>query len=126
MFVEKCTNEERSKFGISDKQKKPIKISHHIHNKYQIVLHKKNVNVSSLMTYVDSRVGIGDGYLRAGWKFEKTTSASRFWWTDFHHRYDRFKYKADKSRCMTQQQIADEAGVVPIYGCTNSIMKIDL
>ena len=92
----------------------------------EAVKYAKQQNINSLMTYVDSRVGTGDGYLRAGWKFEKTTSAPRFWWTDFHHRYNRFKYKADKSRCMTQQQVADEAGVVPIYGCTNSIMKIDL
>jgi len=86
----------------------------------------KQRNVESLITYVDSRVGVGSSYVSAGWTFARTTGAPRFWWTDFHDRFNRFKYKADKSRNMTQQQVADEAGVVPIFGCTNSVMKIDI
>jgi hypothetical protein len=90
------------------------------------VEYARQKGVKSLMTYVDARVGAGTGYVNSGWTFVKTTGAPRFWWTDFHDRFNRFKYKADKSRNMTQQQIADEAGVVPIFGCINSVMKIDL
>jgi len=73
-----------------------------------------------LMTYVDARVGRGTGYEAAGWQLVKASTGIRFWWTDFDHRYNRFKFKADKARGMTQAQVADEAGVVQIFGCTNS------
>lgn len=74
-----------------------------------------------LMTYVDSRVGEGKSYEVSGWKLLKASTGPRFWWTDFHDRFNRFKYKADKTRNMTQAQIAEEAGVVMLYGCSNSL-----
>ena len=74
-----------------------------------------------LMTYVDSRVGEGKSYEAAGWKVLKASTGPRFWWTDFHDRFNRFKYKADKTRNMTQAQIAEEAGVVMMFGCSNSL-----
>lgn len=73
-----------------------------------------------MMTYVDSRVGSGVGYKLAGWSPDGTTGSPRFWWTDMVDRYNRFKYKADASRNMTQQDIANEAGVSQIFGCLNS------
>lgn len=78
-----------------------------------------------LMTYVDSRAGSGSGYAAAGWKLIKPNTGVRFWWTDYTKRYNRFKYKADLSRGMSQAQIAEEAGVVQIYGCSNSLWNID-
>lgn len=80
----------------------------------------------SMMTYVDSRVGIGGAYVAAGWKIDRRTKSPRFWWTDYENRFNRFKYKADKSRGMTQQEIADEAGVVKIFGCDNFVLKHEL
>ncbi len=77
--------------------------------------------VKQLMTYVDGRVGQGVGYTSAGWQLVNATTYPRFWWTDYVDRYDRFKFRADKSRNMTEQQVADEAGVVRIYGCPNSL-----
>lgn len=77
-------------------------------------------NKKGVMTYVDSRVGPGGGYKAAGWTLAAESSGARFWWTDYVHRYNRFKYKADKARGMTQRQVADEAGVIEIYGCSNS------
>ena len=75
----------------------------------------------SLITYVDGRVGDGSGYKASGWTLLKPSTGLRFWWTDYKDRYDRFKYKVDSSRGLTQRQVADEAGVVPIFGCSNSL-----
>jgi len=79
-----------------------------------------------LLTYVDGRVGAGAGYRAAGWTLSKDNTGVRFWWTDYTFRWDRFKYTADKVRGMTQRQVADEAGVVSIFGCSNSLWQIDL
>ena len=76
-----------------------------------------------LMTYVDRRIGSGKGYLAAGFEVLRET-APRFWWTDSVHRYDRFRYKADPSRGLTQQQVADEAGVEMIFGCGNLVLGL--
>lgn len=70
-----------------------------------------------LMTYVDSRVGLGGSYAASGWQVMGSTKAVRFWWTDYVHRYNRFKFKAKDGK--SQQQVADEEGVVKIYGCVN-------
>lgn len=86
----------------------------------------KSTGASGLMTYVDGRVGAGDGYKAAGWVLESANTSPRFWWTDFVNRYNRFKYKADKSRGMTQAQVADEAGVVEIWGHPNSLFSYPL
>lgn len=74
-----------------------------------------------LMTYVDARVGPGNAYKKAGWTLMNHDTGSRFWWTDFENRFNRFKFKADRSRNMSQAQVAEEAGVVMIYGCSNSL-----
>jgi hypothetical protein len=77
-----------------------------------------------MMTYVDSRVGMGDGYASAGWRMAKASTGPRFHWTDFHRRYNRFACKADKERGLTQRQAADEMGFIEIWGCSNSLWQI--
>lgn len=81
--------------------------------------HRRN----GLVTYVDSRVGEGTGYQLAGWKLVKSSTTPRFWWTDGTYRFNRFQFKADKSRGMTQAQVAQEAGVSVICGCANSLWE---
>lgn len=81
---------------------------------------------TGLLTYVDSRVGPGEAYKKAGWSLDAESTGARFWWTDFHERYNRFKYRADKSRNMTQAQVAVENGVHLIHGCPNSRWMITL
>ena len=81
--------------------------------------------VTKLMTYVDSRVGSGLGYESAGWVLETEDTSPRFWWTDFEHRYNRFKHRADRARNLSQSEVAAEAGVVPIWGCSNSLFVLD-
>lgn len=77
-----------------------------------------------LMTYVDGRVGLGSGYGSAGWKLISSTTSGRFWWTDYKYRYNRFKYKANKVRGLSQIEIAEEAGVAMIWGCRNYMYMI--
>jgi len=76
-----------------------------------------------LITYVDGRVGMGSGYQNAGWQLLKQSTGPRFWWTDFVHRYDRFSVRANSALGVTQKQAAIDAGVVPIWGCSNSLWQ---
>lgn len=75
-----------------------------------------------LITYVDSRVGHGGAYKKAGWEVLKGSTGPRFWWTDFVNRFNRFACKADKSRGMTQAQVSEEMGLVKIWGCSNALL----
>lgn len=80
---------------------------------------------TQLLSYSDNRLGTGQGYSMAGMKLDGITIA-RFWWTDFNNRYDRFKYRADKSKGLTERQVATEAHVHRVYGCSNSRWVADL
>lgn len=80
----------------------------------------------NIITYVDTRLG-GDGicYIKAGLKKSGVTPP-RFWWTDFTNRFNRFKYRADKSKGLTEIEVAESAGVVKIWGCENIIYSMSL
>lgn len=85
----------------------------------------RSSGTASLVSYVDSRVGDGRSYLSSGWCLESSPKIPRFWWTDFHNRYNRFKYRANKSLGMSQTEVAAREGVVEIWGCSNYVMVID-
>jgi hypothetical protein len=86
----------------------------------------KSSGKKRLLSYVDERLG-GDGtaYQQAGFSLISSTMP-RFWWTNGQQRFNRFKFKADSSRGMTEQQVADEAGVVKIWGCGNQLYELAL
>jgi len=88
------------------------------------VNHAVDLGVKNMITYVDSRVGSGSGYSAAGWRLVEEGRDPRFWWTDYHKRYNRFKFRADKESGLTQEQVAKQAGVVQIYGMPNSVYQI--
>lgn len=82
--------------------------------------------IETLMTYVDTRHGgVGDGYRSAGFEAVGRTPP-RFWWTDFAHRFNRFKYKADSKNGLTEADVAEAAGVVKIWGCENVVYSMKL
>jgi len=83
----------------------------------------KEMGYDRLMTYVDRRVGKGEGYVAAGFKVVRTTKP-RFWWTDYKHRYDRFSVRADAKNGITQEQAAEAAGVVRVWGCPNVLLEM--
>lgn len=87
--------------------------------------HAQNNGYANLLTYVDQRFGIGKGYELCGFELLKTTTP-RFWWTDYHKRYNRFKFKADKSTGRSEAQVAAESGVVKIWGCSNRLYSLKL
>lgn len=79
-----------------------------------------------IMTYVDTRFGgSGEAYKKAGFKKIKHTPP-RFWWTDFTSRFNRFKFRADKSRGLTENAVAEAAGVIKIWGCENVVYSMHL
>lgn len=78
---------------------------------------------STLLTYVDRRVGSARGYIEAGFSILKMTQP-RFWWTDFVHRIDRFSIRANSFIGLTQEQAAKNANVVKIWGCSNLILTL--
>lgn len=85
----------------------------------------KSKGVSRLMTYVDSRLGNGESYKKAGFSIVSIT-APRFWWTDNHDRYDRFSVKADSKNNITEKQAAQAKNVNRIYGCSNIVLELRL
>lgn len=78
---------------------------------------------STLLTYVDARLGTLKSWSSAGWK-QVDQTVPRFWWTDFSDRYNRFKFKADKKNGLTEAQVAERANVVKIWGCKNLVYSI--
>jgi hypothetical protein len=77
-----------------------------------------------LISYVDMRHGDGDSYIKSGWNLASKTDP-RFWWTDFDRRFDRFNFRADKNRKMTQKQVAAENKVEKIWGCSNLVFTLE-
>jgi hypothetical protein len=77
-----------------------------------------------LMSYVDKRLGGDHAYQDAGWQFSNETKHPRFWWTDANMRYDRFSTRADKTRGMSESDVARERGVGRIYGCRNKVYTL--
>lgn len=78
---------------------------------------------AGLMTYVDMRIGTGSGYESSGFvKISETPP--RFWWTDFDNRFNRFKFKADPTRGLSEAEVAAEVGVVKIWGCSNLVYRM--
>lgn len=84
----------------------------------------KSEGIQSLVSYVDARVGAGKSYLSTGWTLESVPRGPRFWWTDYHQRFNRFKYKANAALGLSQADIAAAAGVVEIWGCGNYVVKL--
>ena len=76
-----------------------------------------------LMSYVDTRYGDGAGYISAGFK-QYSRSGPTFWWTDFNTRFNRFAYRADPARGLTEEQVARESGMSKIWGCDQLIMTL--
>lgn len=88
--------------------------------------HCKQEGIKKLITYVDLRLGgTGVGYKVSGFKKTSETVA-RWWWTDLTHRFNRFKYKADSEKGLTEAQVAESAGVVKIWGCENAVYSLDV
>lgn len=86
--------------------------------------HAETTDRPSLMTYVDTRFGAStEAWLKTGWRFDSAT-AVRWWWTDNHDRFNRFKYRADAEKGLTEDQVANAAGVVRIYGCKNQLFTL--
>lgn len=78
-----------------------------------------------ILSYVDTRHGDGLGYVKSGFMRLGVTQ-NRFWWTDDINRYDRFKFKADKSAGLTERQVAEMNGMKKIWGCPNLILERDI
>lgn len=78
---------------------------------------------ASIMTYVDRRIGAGEGYIAAGFELIGSTGVD-YWYTDNELRYDRFKFRAHDGK--SEKVIASEARVSKIWGCGSQIMSINL
>jgi hypothetical protein len=73
---------------------------------------------TGLMTYVDRRIGSGNGYLKSGFILVDKTDED-YWYTDGTCRYDRFKFRSKDGK--PEAQIAKENKVQKIYGAGNFI-----
>jgi hypothetical protein len=75
----------------------------------------------SLLSYCDRRFGEGKVYLNNGFDLVGETPSPGFWWTNGRERFNRFKFKADKSNNKTEKEVAKENGVYRVYGCGHNI-----
>jgi hypothetical protein len=83
----------------------------------------KDNGFDRIMTYVDRRVGRGDGYEACGFqRLDKTIPD--YWYTDGRVRYDRFKFRARDG--IPEREIALQAGVSRIYGAGSWVMSLAL
>lgn len=86
--------------------------------------HCASTGVDKMITYVDTRLGgSGMGYEISGFKRTGVT-VPRWWWTDMEQRYNRFKYKADPVTNRSEAAVAEDAGVVKIWGCENIVYEM--
>jgi hypothetical protein len=80
----------------------------------------------SLNVVVDVRTGCSaDSLLVKGLK-RKGSTPPEWWWTDMTSRFNRFRYRADASRGLSEAEVAAEAGVVKIWGCEAAVYVLEL
>lgn len=79
--------------------------------------------ISTVMTYVDRRIGAGKGYEAAGFELIGSTSVD-YWYTDNELRYDRFKFRAQNGK--PEKQVAAESHVSRIWGCGSQVMRLSV
>jgi hypothetical protein len=81
-------------------------------------------HVSKLLTYVDERMGgEGQAYQLVGFHL-RNVSPPRFWWTNGNIRYNRFHFRANSKKNLSEKDVADEAGVVKIWACRNLVFEL--
>lgn len=73
-----------------------------------------NLDIDTIVTYVDERFGHNDTYSRAGWQFVRKTHEPSFWWTDGTYRYPRTMLTKGTRR----------SDIWRIYGCLSSVYGI--
>jgi hypothetical protein len=85
----------------------------------------KEHGYKGILSYADGRLGDGKSYEKIGFVKIKRGSP-RLWWTDYTHRFNRFKIRADSAAGITQNQRAVNAGVVEMWGCGNTTFELQL
>lgn len=91
----------------------------------EIAKFAKSLGVQRIITYADNRLGGYGSYLNSDFEYVGDT-VPRFWWTDFHSRYDRFKFRADKQNNLSEAEVATKNNVHKIYGCSNSKFVLEI
>ena len=77
----------------------------------------------NILTYADLDTGTGNVYEKSGFQLAGETGPA-YWYSDGQKRFDRFKFRAQNNK--TEMQIANDAGVVRIYGAGSKIYKYAL
>lgn len=84
----------------------------------KIIKYIKNKHSEKLLSYVDRRIGNGNGYLKVGFKYIGITKPN-YWYTDLKNRFDRFKFRAKDGK--SEKEIANLNNVYKIWGAGNNI-----
>lgn len=81
---------------------------------------------SGIMTYADLRFGTGNVYEQNGFELIGDTKKTglNYWYTNWKERLNRSKYRAKEG--ISEQQIAEKAGVYKIFGCGSRIFLLTL
>ena len=77
----------------------------------------------NILSYADLRFGDGNVYRKNGFEYLGDTDVN-YWYIDGINRYSRQSFCARDGK--TERQIAEEAGVLKIYGCGHAIFLLNL
>lgn len=80
----------------------------------------KENHYEGIMTYADLRFGEGNVYRDSGFEYLGKTPVD-YWYTNGEIREFRFKYRADPVNKLTENEVAERAGVYKVYGCGSNI-----
>lgn len=81
----------------------------------------KKYRNETFLTYADLRFGDGKVYEKCGFEQVGTTPPD-YSYTDFQNRFNRFQFRAQNGK--TEKQVAEEAGVVKIFGVGSKIFLL--
>ena len=77
---------------------------------------------TGLLSYVDLRLGIGNGYIKSGFR-EVGDVKKNYWYTDCRERYPRFMFRAKNGA--SENSVALQSGKHKIYGAGNLVLIRD-
>lgn len=80
-------------------------------------------NFNKIITYSHNMYGTGNVYERTDFEYVKDTGVD-YWYTKDNRRFSRMTFRARDGK--TEKQVAEEAGVLKIYGCGSKLFRMRL
>lgn len=89
----------------------------------KVVGHCRLLGISQLITYSHNSHATGEVYDKSGFEYIKDTGID-YWYIEGNERVSRMKYRARPGK--PEKQVAEEAGVLKVYGCGSKLFRMRL